>query len=59
MNGLLDGDALDRKAISLVIANLRQEVKTGDLRVHPQIAALVELEMLENMGAAQSKGVTK
>jgi len=33
-----------------VTANFRQVVKEGDLRLHPQIAGLVEPEMLEKMG---------
>jgi hemolysin-activating ACP:hemolysin acyltransferase len=35
-----------------VIANFKQVIKEGDLRLHPLIARLVEPEMLEKMGAA-------
>jgi hypothetical protein len=34
-------------------------VKEGDLHLHPQIAGLVEPEMLEKMGAAQAKGAAQ
>lgn len=37
-----------------VIGNFRQVVKEGELRMHPQIAGLVEKEMLEKIGAAQA-----
>ena len=49
-------NAPDRKTTGRVIANFRQVVKEGDLRLHPQIAGLVEPEMLEKMGASQNKG---
>lgn len=49
--------APDRKTTGRVIANFRQVVKEGDLRLHPQIAGLVEPEMLEKMGVSQNKGV--
>lgn len=69
VNWLLDGEARaatgsrrgpnapDRKTTGRVIANFRQVVKEGDLRLHPQIAGLVEPEMLEKMGASQNKGM--
>jgi hypothetical protein len=31
-------------------------VKTGELRLHPQIGGLVEKELLEKMGAAKTGG---
>ena len=52
INWLLDVIAPDRKTTGRVIANFRQVVKEGDLRLHPQIAGLVEREMLEKMGAS-------
>lgn len=52
INWLLDVIAPDRKTTGRVIANFRQVVKEGDLRLHPQIAGLVGPEMLEKMGAA-------
>jgi cytolysin-activating lysine-acyltransferase len=55
INWLLDVIAPDRKATGQVIANFRQVVREGDLRIHPQVAGLVEPEMMERMGAvAQS-----
>ena len=55
VNWLLDVIAPDRKAAGRVIANFRQVVKEGDLRIHPFVAGLVEPEMMERMGAvAQS-----
>ena len=56
INWLLDVIAPDRKTTGRVIANFRQVVKEGGLRLHPQIAGLVEPEMLEKMGASQNKG---
>jgi len=34
-----------------VIANFKQVVKDGDLRLHPLITRLVDKETLEKMGA--------
>ena len=57
VNWLLDVIAPDRKTAGRVIANFAQVVKEGELRLHPQIGALVEKEMLEKMGASdQQKG---
>jgi len=36
-----------------VIANFKQVVKGGDLRLHPIVAKLVDAETLEKMGASQ------
>ncbi|MGL4280445.1 MAG: hypothetical protein ACRCS0_08770 [Albidovulum sp.] len=58
VNWLLDVIAPDRKTAGRVIANFRQVVKEGELRMHPQIAGLVEREMLEKM-AAGSRGATE
>jgi cytolysin-activating lysine-acyltransferase len=52
INWLLDVIAPDRKTTGRVIANFRQVVKEGELRMHPQIAGLVEPEMLAKMGAS-------
>ena len=46
---LLDVIAPDRKSTGQVIANFRQVVKEGDLRIHPQVAGLVEAEMRGKM----------
>jgi hypothetical protein len=51
-----DPIAPDRKTAGRVIANFAQVVKTGELRLHTQIGGLVEKELLEKMGASQSKG---
>jgi cytolysin-activating lysine-acyltransferase len=47
--------APDAKATGQVIANFRQVVKEGDLRIHPQVAGLVDDEMQGKMmgGAAE------
>jgi cytolysin-activating lysine-acyltransferase len=54
VNWLLDVIAPDRKTAGRVIANFAQVVKTGELRLHPQIGGLVEKELLEKMGAAKT-----
>ncbi len=36
-----------------VIGNFKQVVKTGDLRIHPLVAKLVDAEMLQKLGASQ------
>ena len=51
INWLLDVIAPDQKAITSVIANFKQVVKDGDLRLHPLIMRLVDKETLEKMGA--------
>ncbi len=51
-NWLLDVIAPDAKATARVIANFRQVVKEGSLKLHPLIARLVEPETLKKMGAA-------
>ena len=52
-NWLLDVIAPDAKTTARVIANFRQVVKEGSLKLHPIIARLVEPETLKKMGAAQ------
>ncbi len=49
VNWLLDVIAPDRKSTGQVIANFRQVVKEGDLRIHPQVAGLVEGDMRGKM----------
>jgi hypothetical protein len=49
VNWLLDVIAPDAKATGQVIANFRQVVKEGDLRVHPLVAGLVDAEMRGKM----------
>lgn len=51
INWLLDVIAPDQKLTASVIANFKQVVKDGDLRLHPLITRLVDKETLEKMGA--------
>ncbi len=60
VNWLLDVIAADRKATGQVIANFRQVVKEGDLRIHPQVAGLVDEEMRgKMMGTKAGDGTLK
>jgi cytolysin-activating lysine-acyltransferase len=54
INWLLDVIAPDRKATGQVIANFRQVVKEDDLRIHPQLAGLVDAEMRGKMMDARN-----
>ena len=51
INWLLDVIAPDRRTTALVIANFRQVVKEGSLRLHPIVTRLVDEETLKKMGA--------
>ena len=51
INWLLDVIAPDRKTTTSVIANFKQVVKEGSLRLHPLITRLVDPETLKKMGA--------
>jgi hemolysin-activating ACP:hemolysin acyltransferase len=51
INWLLDVIAPDARATASVIANFRQVVKEGSLRLHPIITRLVDSETLRKMGA--------
>jgi hemolysin-activating ACP:hemolysin acyltransferase len=51
INWLLDVIAPDRKVAGLVLANFRQVVKGGELRLHPLVTQMVEPEVLEKLGA--------
>ena len=51
INWLLDVIAPDQKSTASVIANFRQLVKEGSLRLHPLITRLVDEETLKKMGA--------
>ena len=42
-----------------VIANFRQVVKVGDMRIHPIVTRLVEPEALERIGAERMEGAPK
>lgn len=50
-NWLLDVIAPDQRAAANVIANFKQVVKQGSLRLHPMITRLVDAETLKKMGA--------
>ena len=52
-NWLIDVIAADRKATASVIANFRQVVKEGSLKLHPLITRLVDEETLKSMGASK------
>lgn len=52
INWLLDVIAPTRKLGTSVIANFKQVIKTGDLRIHPLVTKLVDDEALRKMGAA-------
>lgn len=51
INWLFDVVAGDTRATTNVIANFKQVVKEGSLRLHPLIARLVDEETLKKMGA--------
>jgi cytolysin-activating lysine-acyltransferase len=51
INWLFDVIAPDRQATAKVIANFRQVVKQGSLRLHPLVARLLDEETLKKMGA--------
>jgi hypothetical protein len=54
-NGLPDVIAPDAKATARVIANFRQVVKEGSLKLHPIIARLVDAETLKKMGTERMR----
>jgi hemolysin-activating ACP:hemolysin acyltransferase len=51
INWLFDVIAADARATTNVLANFKQVVKEGSLRLHPLIARLVDEETLKKMGA--------
>lgn len=51
INWLIDVIAPDQKTTARVIANFKQVVKEGSLRLHPLITRLVDEETLRKMGA--------
>ncbi len=51
INWLLDVIAPDQKTTASVIANFKQVVKEGGLRLHPVITKLVDADTLAKMGA--------
>ena len=55
INWLLDVIAPNQRLTTAVIANFRQVIKEGDMRIHPIITRLVKPEDLEKMGATPVK----
>jgi cytolysin-activating lysine-acyltransferase len=51
INWLIDVIAPNRKTTASVIANFKQVVKEGSLRLHPIVTRLVDAETLQKMGA--------
>ena len=58
-NWLLDVIAPDQRATASVIANFRQVVKEGSLKLHPLITRLIDPETLEKMGATRDTSGTQ
>lgn len=56
INWLLDVIAPDARSTAGVIANFRQVVKEGSLRLHPIVTRLVDPETLKKMGAEKMAG---
>lgn len=56
INWLLDVIAPDQRATTSVIANFKQVIKDGSLRLHPIITRLVDAETLQKMGAEKMAG---
>lgn len=59
INWLLDIIAPDKKTTTSVIANFKQVVKEGNLRLHPIVTRLVDEDVLEKMGAEKMGDVKK
>lgn len=55
-NWLIDVIAPDQRATAAVVANFRQVVKEGSLRLHPLITRLLDEETLRKMGAQKGDG---
>lgn len=54
INWLLDVIAPDQKTTTRVLANFKQVVKDGDLRLHPVVGRLIDRETLERLGAKEN-----
>ncbi|MEM7778445.1 MAG: toxin-activating lysine-acyltransferase [Pseudomonadota bacterium] len=52
INWLFDVIAPTKRMTTSVIANLRQVIKQGDLRIHPIVTRLADADALKQMGAA-------
>lgn len=55
INWLFDVIAPDQRLTTAVIANFRQVIKEGEMRIHPLVSRLVDPEVLKKMGAAPIK----
>ena len=55
VNWLLDVIAPSAKLTASVIANFKQVIKKGDLRIHPIVSRMLDPETLEKIGAAPVK----
>ncbi len=55
INWLLDVIAPNQKLTTAVIANFRQVIKEGEMRIHPLVTRLVDPEVLKKMGATPVK----
>ncbi len=58
INWLLDVIAPDQKATANVIANFKQLVKEGSLRLHPLITKLIDEDTLKKLGAEKLSAAT-
>ena len=58
VNWLLDVIAPDQRTTANVIANFKQVVKDGSLRLHPIVTRLVDAETLAKMGAEKMTAPT-
>jgi hemolysin-activating ACP:hemolysin acyltransferase len=58
INWLIDVIAPDQKSTAAVIANFRQVVKEGALRLHPLITQLLDADTLAKMGASRAVETT-
>ena len=56
INWLLDVIAPHQRLATSVIANFKQVVKQGDVRIHPLVTRLVDSEALKKMGATPIDG---
>lgn len=54
INWLLDVIAPNERMATAVIANFKQVIKEGDLRIHPIVSKIVGKETLGKMGTAPS-----
>ena len=55
INWLLDVIAPNERMATAVIANFKQVIKDGDLRIHPLVGKIVGKETLEKLGVTLRK----